>query len=709
MFIWYPYCLSEMLPVNGTGDPLILYWCSPGLFPEVSKYAEREVPLRKWILWLICYQTLIMCSCPFFVCTYSIFSWNLCYNFLVDEESAVDALQTLADLSLMMPGADEDELMIQVKNEFDDHVDESGSLEAIPRAHSRDRKKSPGGNFRRKQAISRVAVASLRASKLGKTTVIENNTELEGPLESNQFTSRRKQNKAISSKTKKIAFHAVENQNESQEVEGRDVGKKFNKMRKPSQSTAPTFVKNHDDSVCNGLRSEGSDSALSAVQPFAVNQANLSTKVRTRRKNDLKKPQMLKSPKNILLDQTNDPISPVHDKASDLKKILSNFLSNERAQSWCIYEWFYSAMDYPWFAKREFVEYLYHVGLGHIPRLTRVEWGVIRSSLGKPRRFSEQFLKEEKQKLDQYRESVRTHYTELRDGIREGLPTDLAKPLSVGHRVVAIHPTTGEIHDGSVLTVDRSRCRVQFNRPELGVEFVEDVHCMPLNPIENMPASIAKHAVGVTKFLENLNELDLDGQVKEYIKYPTGAAMESVNGFSHLSPSAYGMSVVNQTKVGVADSSTQARVGVADSVAYQYTPYSYHNVRAQIQAKEADIQALAELTCALDKKEAVALELRRLNDDVAENQRDGNTSLQDSDLKIILLVLVQLHEANEEVYLLSIILRQRNTYLEHIPATLLNQNGNHMDPAGLINPFDLATGQPHESGSNIKEIIKSSK
>lgn len=81
-------------------------------------------------------------------------------------------------------------------------------------------------------------------------------------------------------------------------------------------------------------------------------------------------------------------------------------------------------------------------------------------------------MKEEKQKLNQYRESVRKHYAELRAGTREGLPTDLARPLSVGQRVIAIHPKTREIHDGGVLTVDYSRCRVQFDRPELGVEFV---------------------------------------------------------------------------------------------------------------------------------------------------------------------------------------------------------------------------------------------
>lgn len=94
------------------------------------------------------------------------------------------------------------------------------------------------------------------------------------------------------------------------------------------------------------------------------------------------------------------------------------------------------------------------------------------SSLGKPRRLSKQFLCEEREKLSQYRDSVRQHYAELRSGVREGLPTDLARPLSVGQRVIACHPRTRELHDGSVLTVDHNRCRVQFDRPELGVEFV---------------------------------------------------------------------------------------------------------------------------------------------------------------------------------------------------------------------------------------------
>ena len=58
--------------------------------------------------------------------------------------------------------------------------------------------------------------------------------------------------------------------------------------------------------------------------------------------------------------------------------MLLHCLSWPEARRWCVYEWFYSAIDYPWFAKRDFMEYLNHAGLGHIPRLTRAELGIIR-------------------------------------------------------------------------------------------------------------------------------------------------------------------------------------------------------------------------------------------------------------------------------------------------------------------------------------------
>jgi hypothetical protein len=72
---------------------------------------------------------------------------------------------------------------------------------------------------------------------------------------------------------------------------------------------------------------------------------------------------------------------------------------------------------------------------------------------------------------------VRQHYVELQSGVRECLPTDLPRPLAVGQWVIACHPRTRELHNGNVLTVDNNRYQVQFDRPELGVEFVMVKSC----------------------------------------------------------------------------------------------------------------------------------------------------------------------------------------------------------------------------------------
>lgn len=50
-------------------------------------------------------------------------------------------------------------------------------------------------------------------------------------------------------------------------------------------------------------------------------------------------------------------------------------------------------------------------------------------------------------------------------------------------------------------------------------------------------------------------------------------------------------------------------------------------------------------------QEAVVLELRHMNDDVLENQKDGDSPLKDSEpfKKQYAAVLIQLNEANEQV------------------------------------------------------------
>ncbi|XP_019058704.1 PREDICTED: protein ALWAYS EARLY 2-like [Tarenaya hassleriana] len=232
---------------------------------------------------------------------------------------------------------------------------------------------------------------------------------------------------------------------------------------------------------------------MSTIPVSASGPATLPQKPPNRRKVNLKK--MLQE--RVKFSETTSKAPHSDESLSEhelLQEKLSTCLSNPLARRRCIFEWFYSAIDYLWFTKMEFMDYLNHVGLGHIPRLARFEWNVIKSSLGRPRRFSERFLQEERDKLQHYRETVRKHYTDLRAGVtREGLPADLARPLSVGNKVIAIHPKTREIQCGKILTVDHNKCSVLFDRDDLGAEFVMDIDCMPSNPLEYMPEGLRRH------------------------------------------------------------------------------------------------------------------------------------------------------------------------------------------------------------------------
>ncbi|KAL1539095.1 protein ALWAYS EARLY 3-like [Salvia divinorum] len=617
-----------------------------------------------------------------------------------DDAPAFDALQTLADLSLLMPMGDEDDSRLHFKDGGDDPVDELMATESLPINQKREKRQYSGVRMKGHKPLSSSKVAPSKTSKPGKASVTSSVPEEDQDLQPSITKTPKRKQKMQVSKIPKTEARPDLHLSRSPRVEDGDPGKKLMiRSKKSSQSGSPHSVRNSGNSCSADIQKEASEPTQAAQVPV-VNQVHLPTKVRSRRKMDLKKPQKLFD--NISNYQSDLSIASVHGKALKPKENMSICLSNPRLRRWCIYEWFYSAIDYPWFAKREFVEYLYHVGLGHVPRLTRVEWGVIRSSLGKPRRFSEQFLKEEKEKLNQYRYSVRKHYTELREGVREGLPTDLARPLSVGQRVTAIHPKTREVHDGSVLTVDHSRCRVQFDQHELGVEFVLDIDCMPLNPLENLPtALVGKQPISVDKFFGNFNELKMYGRIQEYMKLCPGDKVVAAGDMSHLSLSADPASLLNQTKVSSANTNLQMRIGSAETPNYQQTAYS------QIQAKEADVQALADLTRALEKKEAVVLELRRMNDDVARHQIDGDSSLKDSEpfKKQYAAVLVQLNETNDQVSSALYSLRQRNTYQGSMPLLWSRPCTNSADPGGEFSVDHSAC----QSGPHVNDIINSSR
>ncbi|KAH7330857.1 hypothetical protein KP509_20G005600 [Ceratopteris richardii] len=389
---------------------------------------------------------------------------------------------------------------------------------------------------------------------------------------------------------------------------------------------------------------------------------------------------------------------------------ITHCLSSEKVRRWCLYEWFYSAIDLPWFRKNDFVGYLNHAGLGHVPRLTRAEWSVIRGSLGKARRLSKRFLQQERKDLESYRDSVRDHYKKVRLG-RDGLPTDLPRPLSVGQRVIARHPKTKEVYNGSILTVDEDKCRVQFDRPEMGVELVMDIDCMPINSFENLSDTLFRKNI----LADNGNRAMEDSKHGIKAWMPTNTCLASrASSNDKLDRPAANISICNSSSssllntlckqaqaANTVDSVLQVKAAANEAVAAaQQSMLNQPCSLAQVQAKEADIRALADLTRALDKKEAILVELRNMNDDADTNQRDGD-AVRSLDMfrKQYATLIVQLKEVNQQVCGALMQLRQRNKYQENcqppwqrsaVPVVTQTHQGNMEGNAFSLDQFPLA-------------------
>ncbi|XP_021738086.1 protein ALWAYS EARLY 3-like isoform X2 [Chenopodium quinoa] len=620
-----------------------------------------------------------------------------------DEGVALDALQALADLSFMMPSSTaEAESTAPHKEDKESDINTFRPQDTIPTSQRVKPKFSPSKK-KGDQTMLNSLVSESKKSKLAKVSALDSSPVAE--IKDLGMRKRKPKSSAFKNAASEVQIFA--GVNAFQEKVPDQGLKSVNKIRQfsnnASQQQLGHLVKiSEHSSSSTDIRRDGDDSAVSSVQAPETSEVNVPTKSRSKRKVD--KAQIQRS--DIFVnEQSNTSGQSYHDKTVYLKERLCNCLSSHLVRRWCVYEWFYSAIDYPWFAKCEFVEYLYHVGLGHVPRLTRVEWGVIRSSLGKPRRFSQQFLKEEKEKLNYYRESVRSHYSELRMGKREGLPTDLARPLTVGQRVIAIHPRSREIHNGKVLTVDHNVCRIQFDRPELGVEFVKDIDCMPLNPVENMPTSLKRHDGAIDKFYEALkqfkaNERSEDRMKEEIIKLTPSQKMESALGTSNVAPFYQISDLSKQAKDVFGTPSSHEKTGQTDVVSPQQSAL-FH-----LQAKEADIRALAELSRALDKKNALVTELKRMNDDVYENH---SLKYLESFKKQYAAVLVQLNEVLDQVSSALTCLRQRNTYQGNSLVPWQKTKANLDDHGSVVSSLNCFPCDSQRTGSHVCEIVDTSR
>lgn len=96
----------------------------------------------------------------------------------------------------------------------------------------------------------------------------------------------------------------------------------INKGKRSSQNATPKVIKNKKHSVSADPGIKVSDSAQSIAEVPASDGATLCTKVRSRRKIELKKPQKqkdLKLPDKILDDNNDIPSAAIDDKVSYLK------------------------------------------------------------------------------------------------------------------------------------------------------------------------------------------------------------------------------------------------------------------------------------------------------------------------------------------------------------------------------------------------------
>ncbi|KAL6908230.1 hypothetical protein ACP4OV_002400 [Aristida adscensionis] len=644
--------------------------------------------------------------------------------FFGDESSALDALHTLADISvnILQPSSiAESESSAQIKDEIKDNdCDEKPGMPAAISVYERkDNTKCTAKKLKRQSEIVSTDMVTRKKAKVAKDPHhdVSTTSEVKQQACTCGVQTEKKKRKPSIGKVLKEGKSTLKDV-EKTEVSAEEGKVSSNKGR--DTHVCPVSIENipnHRKDLQHILTfgKLGMDVAETTSQGATTPKADLTSKGRSRRKLGIQKSLSQEcTPTEGAGDSGSEKFVYSEKNIIDIKDKLSHCLSSRFLRRWCMFEWFYSAIDYPWFAKSEFVEYLNHVKLGHVPRLTRVEWGVIRSSLGKPRRLSKQFLDEEREKLAQYRESVRQHYAELRSGVREGLPTDLARPLAVGQHVIACHPRTRELHDGKILAVDHNRCRVQFDRPELGVEFVMDIDCMPLHPLENFPESLRQQNIA-NKYYNSLSEAKFEDQMKELSS--GGAARLSSNVMNgavdanfHISSGHPISTLMKQAKGDTIDSIAQAKATVNEvTVAAQQAMYNQPCTLSQIQEREADIRALAELSRALDKKEALLVELRHMNEEMSGKQKDGETVRDLQHFKTqYAMVLLQLRESSDQVASALLSLRQRNTYHGNPVESYSKPMENGGAFMGAPDPYNLFGYINPESGSQVIEIIETS-
>lgn len=132
-------------------------------------------------------------------------------------------------------------------------------------------------------------------------------------------------------------------------------------------------------------------------------------------------------------------------------------------------------------------------------KLRRKQWSLIRTMIGKPRRCSDAFFREERQVLDEKRQRIRMIQQrrlsehELAALDLAELPAEIPIMLSVGQRVYThiIQPEQG-VFLGTIAAVDpvEHTYRVVFDRHSLGSQTVSDYEVKSLSGSHTVPIRV---------------------------------------------------------------------------------------------------------------------------------------------------------------------------------------------------------------------------
>ena len=161
----------------------------------------------------------------------------------------------------------------------------------------------------------------------------------------------------------------------------------------------------------------------------------------------------------------------VHESvAQGVSACLGHCLRSPLVRRWCLAEWFYSNVDQPFFAHNEFLAHVDSLGLSQAAAqgLTRAEWATIRLRLGRPRRLSPAFLRQERERLFAYRTAIATmrRTGSLDDAALVVLRNvRLPPPLAARQRVVVADFPRARLRTGSIMarTVDCAGYMVRFD------------------------------------------------------------------------------------------------------------------------------------------------------------------------------------------------------------------------------------------------------